>query len=253
MVNPFVPSATVADDPAGAVGVLTFDQAGRALNVNALAIERLVARRRLPAVLVGGDQRRISATALREYLDRGGFDLRGMPPNDGRWYVGNDGYSADGFGERLASLARADLPTDPAEIRRLVMDKLAGLPADRAVDLPLALNASMKKAISAPAGNSRYASAGQEFLASRLRRVAKDVINRGAFVASPIDKLYFDPATYDQITAAAMDELRKRPALSFTSFHVLPGISGQPVAVSWVLPMADVLAAVGGNLLDVAF
>jgi len=240
-----------AESPAHRAGILTPGDAGEALGTSDLAILRLIARGQLPATSLptrDGKAWKVMTSDLQEYVRKGAPGVADLPSNDGRWYVG-DAYSGDRFAELLAALARADIP-DGDDMKRLIGSQQAPTP-DRAIDMPLAMSANMRKAFYSSAQDKRYRCAGQEFLAGRLRSQAKKIINGGAFSASPIATLYASPTEYSRITSAALDALKKSTAMSFTTVQVLPG---RNVAVSFSLPMAALLQLIDQReLVDRAF
>jgi hypothetical protein len=243
-----------ATDSAQSPLLYSFDDAAKILGIGPIDVARLVAKEILPQpVLIGGLQKRIGAEALKEYIRNGAFGAGSALKHDGRWFTGNDLYPADDFASLLATLARADLPQNQAEIREYVTSKLSGLANTKTIDMPIGLNDKMRRAIFAPASDPRYTGgAGQAFAASRARRILKTIITKDTFDPAPLQTLYSDPFTYKELTAKAISTLRTVPAFSATSF-LTAGPTSPQYAVSFYLPMSTILDIIPGRLADVAF
>jgi hypothetical protein len=247
-----IASTDSAGDVGRLAGVLSVSDVAGVLGQPDLAISRLIALGRLPSTRLPGKDGaasfKITTSALQDYVRAGAPEVSGLLPNDARWFLGNS-YDADRFAEQLAALSRADIPQGEA-LAKLIGDKQAAS-SDRTIELPLSMTPNMRKAFYATAPDRRYRNAGQQFLASRLRFLAKKIINNGAFVASPISALYASPEQYKRISSAALEALKKCPALSYTCTAVLPG---RNVGISFSLPMSAVLSLIDEReLIDKAF
>lgn len=230
------------------------------LNVNPIAVKRLIARRRLQATRLGEtDQWRITAESLADYVKRGAQDLIG-PAVDELWFTDNLAFQENLFSEKLLAAAR-DQRLTQADV-----DQLAKKQPKLEFDLRLKLSPAMLTVVQGPPGldafnpnkemYARFKDWRELYLAEGLRNQARTAIRKNAkWKARPsIEMLYASPEQYSEITDAAMTAVEQKQLLFKESRLALQETEAQRnIHLTYLLSQKELVGSLRSRLIDIAF
>lgn len=225
-------------------------QVAEQLKVSERHVNRLIARGRLAATLVGGDQFRIVDAELSKYVQAGAPDLA-MPACDNRGFVSDrvrwERFQADLRAEcqnqRLTPLqVEARMKAEPNATRfDVALKATQGVQSVFAKKVDTTFMPPRERAAVASAPDARTA-----FVLTSLRESAARILSpRG------IDPLYANRAAYQRLSAAALTDFLSRPVVYFADNET---ILGRSVCIIYQLA-AELVApkAMQAQLVDAAF
>ena len=228
-----------------------------ALESQPLNIQRLIARKVLPASRIGPTgPYRVAESDLAAYIKNGCSDLASPKIDSSGWILTPFHYLKDSFANAVRNAA-ADQVLPLKEVQKLFKD--AKYPD--AITVPLKVTPAIQKVLDSPPIYGGWAQTSGDriktfldyswlgcYFAVMLRDAAERLLRKNLNMA-PASNLYSSPEQYKEITDQARAQVLQAK-ISFSTFHNLKvpvGVNSNPRAVYYILGNDQILGGIGAQ------
>ncbi len=182
------------------VNLFSVAAAAEELLTNPENVQRLIARGKLSATRHRDDEPHCIAPAdLTAYVNRGRPDFDTRLRSGASWFDDADTGNTDGFVNSMTAAIARQVPGEEALVARF---KKAGNPDS--LSLAVEFKGDVARIANAKVGG-QWNTAGNAYLASRIRKSAKTIAGRHTrFGQTRLAALYASPKQYSEITALAV-------------------------------------------------